>query len=112
MSDSVLQIRCKKDYDRIISENKRVVIFYGAPWCDACEQMHDIYNRIAARYKKRISLAYVDIDRVGFELQTIPQFVAYHKKEAIDHLEGATVDGLKELVKTAITYTPPFSGKD
>ncbi len=38
--------------------------------------------------------------------------VAYHKKEAIDHLEGATVDGLKELVKTAITYTPPFSGKD
>ena len=85
-----------------IGENKRAIIFYGSPDCEACTELKNIYERIANRYHKRIAFGYTNIKESELKIQYIPMFVSFYKKEEINKIIGADKHRLKNFIKEAI----------
>lgn len=98
----VIEITNFTEYDEFKRNHRRGVIFYSAQWCQACQEIKDLYYRIAKRYYKRVALAYVDIDVAKLDFTAVPVFVAFRKGKQINNMEGADRNGLKQLIKETI----------
>lgn len=107
----VVEIKSEQELNRFIAHNDRVVVFYGAPWCQACTSSEPLYARIAKRYESRIALAHIDIEECGIKIENIPFFLAFYKTEVVDSLEGVNSYLLKRFIKQAIKYKPPRGKK-
>lgn len=101
--NKVVEITTVAEYEKFKGKYGRCVVFYGAEWCSACKDIEDLYKRIANRYHKRVAMAHVDIDVAGLDFTHVPIFVALRHGKQIDSLESADRNGLKELIKKAIT---------
>lgn len=91
-------IRNKLDYDRVI-KNPKVIIFYGATYCNVCNDLKDLYQRIATRYGHLMKMAYTDVDLIGMNLNPVPQIVTYTNGEQRALLEGAVVEQFRAIIK-------------
>lgn len=100
----VIEINNKEEYSSFKTEHRRGVIFYGATWCEACEEIKPLYTRIANRYFKRIAMAYVDIDVCGLDFTSVPVFVSFRKGNQLNSMEGASERELKMFIKHAIEF--------
>ena len=104
MSSKVIEITNGEEYNTFKNAHHRGIIFYGADWCDACTQIHPMYTRIANRYHKHVAMAHADITVCKLDFSRIPVFVSYYKGKELDSIEGADVEGLKQLVKGIIQH--------
>jgi len=93
-----------KDFNEYIDfkKHRRGIIFYGAKWCGACDEIKPAYLRISNHYYKRIHMAYVNIDDPKLDFSVIPVFVTFRKGKQLNSMEGADKEGLKKLIKDAI----------
>ena len=104
MSSKVLEITSVGDYEIFKNNHRRGVIFYGAKWCHACNDIEPLYRRIANRYHKRIAMAHADIDECKLDFDRIPVFVAFYNGKELTNMEGADFDGLKQFIREVIEY--------
>lgn len=100
----VIEITSIEGYTEFKEKNRRGIIFYGAKWCEACNDIMPLYTRIANRYYKRIAMAHADIDVCQLDFSKVPIFLALRKGKTIDSMEGANNEALKEFIKKAILY--------
>lgn len=98
---SVVEIKNREGFEAF-KKHRRCVVFYGAEWCDACKGIENLYARIATRYRKKIRMAHVDVDKLQLDFSKVPIFVTYRKGKVLNTMVGANKEGLKELVKEAI----------
>lgn len=98
----VVEITSQEEYDKLLEDHRRLVIFFGAKWCDGCTKVTPLYEQIANRYHKRVTLAHIDIDDNKLDYSQVPVFVAYRKGKQINSFLGGEKHSLKELVKEAI----------
>jgi thioredoxin-like negative regulator of GroEL len=101
-SPHVILIKNRQEYEDFKRKHRRSVILYGADWCEACSEMHDIFQRIANRYHEYVTLGYVDIDECNLEFSAVPIFVSLRKGQQLNALEGADRASFKQLVKEII----------
>lgn len=103
MSSEVIKIANYQQYKKFTSRYRRIIIFYGASWCDACKTIKPLYTRIASKYCKRIKCAYVDIDaNPELDFSAVPVFVGLRKGKQINSFEGSSEEKLKRLVREVI----------
>ena len=101
MSSSVIELRTRHDFEEF-KKHSRSVIFYGAKWCAACQELEPLYARIAKRYAKRVKMAHVDVEEAHLDFTSVPVFVSYRKGETLNSMVGTDKEGLKEFVAEAL----------
>lgn len=103
-TNKVVEITNADQYKLLLRDNPKLVIFYGAKWCDACTKIIPLYTGIANKYYKRITMVHVDIEVCKLDFSRIPVFVAMKDGKQIKHMVGGNDEGLKELVREAILF--------
>jgi thioredoxin-like negative regulator of GroEL len=91
-------IRNTKEHDLFREKNKKFVIFFGCENCPSCSDLYPLYQRIAARYKTKIALAYIDVDVCQLDFTTVPYFVSVVNGKIIERMTGATPNELKTFI--------------
>jgi thioredoxin-like negative regulator of GroEL len=97
----VAELHTREEFEEF-KKHSRAVIFYGAKWCNACQDLEPLYGRIAARYHKRIKLAHVDVEDSGLDFTAVPVFVSFRKGIIINEILGTDKKGLKQFIREAI----------
>lgn len=102
--DKVVTIRCQADYEQLLDQHRRVILFYGTTWCEGCTKVKPFYEALAAKYSKRLTFAYADVEenKLQKEFERVPVFVGFRKGEVVNSFEGGERFSMKELAKEVI----------
>ena len=98
----MLRISNLEEYEALKNNNRRLVIFYSSNQCEACVDTIPLYERIAKRYHKRVTLAYCDIDECRLNFEVVPVFVSFYKGHFVNRMEGVNSINLKLFIKEVI----------
>src|SRR5258708_32023862 len=100
----VIVIHNESEYQKILKNNKKVVIFYTADYCPACKTVEPFFNRLSMRYHQKVAFVKADIQECGVTLPALPNFTFCYKQETGLEIEGDNwsnlKEGLKELLRT------------
>jgi len=82
------------DFNKLISENKLVLIDFWASWCAPCKMIAPIIEKIATEYSSKLTVAKVDIDenqKLAQELniQSIPTVILFKDGKSVSRKIGA-----------------------
>lgn len=88
---------------------KLVVVDFTAAWCGPCQRIAPVFHELAMKYKSAVFLK-VDVDRVqelasSQNVSSMPTFILYKNKVALDRVTGANVPGLEIKIKQYYTAT-------
>lgn len=82
------------EFNKIIEENKLVLIDFWADWCMPCKMISPIIEKIASEYEGKLTVAKVNIDdnrklSQEFNIQSIPTVILFKDGKAVSHKAGA-----------------------
>ncbi len=96
------------DYQKIIAENKNVLVEFYATWCPHCQRMMPIVHDIASSLNGKVSVVQFDIDKYetlsdNEHIETVPTFIMYVDGKEIWRYSGEmTAQKLNEKIISAI----------
>jgi thioredoxin 1 len=99
----VIEIRDHDHYDKLLVENRKLIIFFGAAWCGHCKRIKPVFDKFSVDYKD-IIFAHLEVTKVKVEnadSHGFPIFVCYTSGDpkGSDYvLEGAYEDKLKSMI--------------
>lgn len=99
----VVKLKTLDDYKRF-KKHSKTIILYGAEWCEACKDIYSFYRKLAYENKNKIHMAYVDVDKLGLNINSLPLFVFYSRSNEICKFEGAMKNNLEILITRALKY--------
>jgi len=103
---NVVLVHNSAQFDEIIakakSENKVIIVDFTAVWCGPCQRVAPLFADFSEQYSKLIFLK-VDIDECSdiagkYKVESVPTFKIFKEGNEADIIEGADVNGLKELI--------------
>ena len=102
---TVEALKTKSDFDKALSKDKKVVVFFSATWCPPCKQVTPIFNRLANN--TNIAFYKVDVDENAEtatyeEVTAMPTFKFFINGVEIEELtfEGTNQETLTKNLKT------------
>lgn len=93
----------EKEFDKFTFEsNTPSLVLFGARRCKVCREQIPIVERIAYKYREKIKMYWVDVDKYEdlfyrFRLQGIPNIVIFNNGEIIEKIRGLNSE--KTLIK-------------
>lgn len=80
-------------YNKIVSENKLVLVDIGANWCPPCKQMEPILNNLQQKYAQKFILLKVDggVDETILQFKkvtSLPVFIIYKDGKEVWRKDG------------------------
>lgn len=82
-----------KDFDKVISSTKPVLVDFFATWCGPCQMMKPIIEEIANE-SKEFDVIELDIDEspeiaAKYTVMSVPTFIIFKEGKEIDRIMGA-----------------------
>jgi thioredoxin 1 len=79
--------------DKVINNDKLVLVDFWAEWCGPCRTLSPILDEIAEDYQDKLDLAKVDIDQnqeyaVKYGIRNIPTVLLFKNGEIVDKQVG------------------------
>jgi thioredoxin 1 len=107
------KILTQSDVEKIIDNERTGIIFFGAPWCNACKMQKPLINDMANHHKEsRVVIGLVDTDHESelssmFGITALPTIIALRGKQIVFRKSGIMSrrnleDVFTELEKTRI----------
>ena len=93
----------EKDFDRVIKDNKKVLVDFFANWCGPCKMLSPILEEISN--EEDIVVVKVDVDEFSdiasrFDVFSIPTLVLFKEGKQVDKKVGyLPKDALLDFIK-------------
>ncbi|MEB3807158.1 MAG: thioredoxin family protein [Desulfurococcales archaeon] len=93
----------RKDFEKLVDENKVVVLYFTADWCGPCISFLESFREVALQLSRPgVAFARVDVDRTysladKYNIQHIPTIVIFRQGKPVETILGQT--SKEELAK-------------
>ena len=86
---------------KIVSENEKVMVQYGASWCGNCRIMKPKFKKLASE-NESIPFIYVDAEKMPesrklANVDNLPTFAAFKNGELVNQVQTNQTDSLQNL---------------
>ncbi len=96
----------RKDLEKLLDENKVVVLYFTADWCGPCITFLETFREVALKLSRPgVAFARVDVDRSytiadKYSVQHIPTIAIIRRREIVDTILGSVSrDELERTIK-------------
>jgi thioredoxin 1 len=95
-------------HDRVIKNDKPVVVEFGADWCGACHILAPVIKRVLIEFDRRIEYCKMDVEENGliskeYGIRDLPTLLFFKDGEVKDHIIGAMPKKvLRELINNLL----------
>lgn len=84
-------IKTKDEFEKLIDNNKNVIIDFYANWCGPCKMLAPVIENVAKIQEDKVKFVKVDVDEAEelakmFDIRSIPT-VVYIKEKALANRE-------------------------
>lgn len=107
---SVVELKTKKDYQDLISQNQYVAVQASATWCGPCKAISPLFAKHASEHSADSKYAFAkfdtdDVPDLAMELgiRTVPAFFFFKDGDLDDKVGGANPGALKTAVEAYAT---------
>ena len=91
-----------EQFQKMIGEDKPVLVEFWAPWCGYCRRLGPAYEKVAEEYADKLVVAKVNIDEEApladaERVEVVPTLIMYRDGKAVDSIVNpgskAAIDG-------------------
>ena len=84
----------KEFHDRVLKNDKPVVVEFGADWCGACHILTPVIEQVLIEFDRRIEYCKIDVEENGlisneYGIRNLPTLLFFKDGEVKDHIIGA-----------------------
>jgi len=93
------------DFDKLIADNKVLLIDFYAPWCIPCKEMEPSLNKLAKEYEGKVTFSRIDLDKAKplareLNIESIPVIAVYKNGKELKRVTGfQSTSQLRKLIK-------------
>lgn len=93
------------DFDRLLAENKVLLVDFYAPWCIPCRQMEPSLKKLEKEYKGKVVFSRIDLDKAKplarkLGIESIPVIAVYKNGKELKRVTGyQSASQLRALVQ-------------
>ena len=88
--------------ERIVAENKKVVVQFGATWCGNCRIVKPKFKKLADKYDN-VTFVYVDAEKMPksrklAHVSNLPTFASFNQGQLVGESQGNKIELVEGLV--------------
>ncbi|QPG99905.1 hypothetical protein C2857_002905 [Epichloe festucae Fl1] len=110
MSQSLVTIGSKEQFDALLEASKIVVADFFATWCGPCQQIAPVYEALAQTLGRANVLTFVKVDTEKnkalaeeYQVTALPTFILFQDGKATQTVKGADPVELRRIIKKLVT---------
>lgn len=90
----IQSISDKEFHDRVLDNDKPVVVEFGADWCGACHILAPVIKQVLIEFDRRIEYCKMDVEENGliskeYGIRSLPTLLFFKDGVVKDHIIGA-----------------------
>jgi thioredoxin len=103
--DEHIQEMSAKQFDKLLTQNKLVLVDFHTVWCSPCRKMAPIIDRLEKEYTGKASVLRIDVDKstelaTKYQIQSVPVFILFKDGKEVWKQNGAMEETkLKEVIE-------------
>ncbi|HRP58191.1 thioredoxin domain-containing protein [Agriterribacter sp.] len=93
------------DFNKLLADNKILLVDFYAPWCIPCRQMEPSLKKLSKAYKNQVTFSRIDLDKAkplarDLNIESIPVIAVYKNGKELKRVTGfQSTSQLRELIK-------------
>ncbi|KAJ2322988.1 mitochondrial thioredoxin [Coemansia sp. RSA 2611] len=98
----ITSVNNKKQFEEMLSMNKKTVVDFNASWCGSCKTMKPVFDKLAHQ-NKDVAFLSVDVDENSdiaqeYGIKSMPTFKFISDGEVVDEVVGANRKNLESTM--------------
>jgi thioredoxin len=104
--DEHIQQMGLKQFDKLLTQNKVVLVDFHTVWCSPCRKMAPIIDKMEQEFKGKAGILRIDVDKstelaAKYEIQAVPVFILFKDGKEVWKQNGAMEEEkLKKVINS------------